>query len=1159
MLCAAVSTLAACEQSSSTESTLNTGTVAATAKPAVSLVAVKSSVEMGSPATLQWSTQDAQSCTASGGWNGSQPTSGTATTDPLTTTTNYTLTCTGPGGAASQSAEVVVISPAPTVALAVSSATVAAGATTTLNWNAQNATSCTASGGWKGAVATNGTWTSEALTNTTEYELTCTGSGGSATQTATVSVFNRPPVITLSANPSSVSAGSASTITWTTENATACSASGSWSGSKALSGSQSTGAMKGDATFAMTCTGSGGSATQTATVSVKSAAPSVSITATPSTVANGASSALRWSAANATSCVASGAWSGSKATNGTQSTGALSANATYTLSCSGPGGSAAQSATVSIKAAAPSVTLSVGPSAITSGSSATLNWSAANATACTASGAWSGSKAVHGSESTGALTANSTYVLSCSGDGGSASQSATVTVSAKPTVKVSIGANPSTVASGASSLLTWSSVSATACTASGGWSGTKATSGSQSTGALSAGTTFAITCSGAGGANASQTVTVSVAGASPTVSLTASPSTVASGSASTLSWSSTNATSCTASGAWSGSKTTSGSFSTGALKASATYDLSCTGSGGTASQSATVSVSSPAPVVTFKASPSSVSSGSSTTLSWSATNATSCTASGAWSGAKAVSGSQSTGALSANATYGLVCSGTGGSANQSVTVSVTPAAPAVTLTAKPSTVNRGATSMLTWSSSNDSACTASGGWSGSMGTSGSRATAALTATTKYMLTCTGAGGTATQAATVTVSSTPPSVTISASPTSVSSGGSSTLTWSSTNATACTASGGWSGSVATAGSKSTGAISTATTYSVTCTGTGGSASQSATVSVTSAASSSGQVSRPSYNTGPGFFVLNGKLYDANGNEFRIRGVDRAHYDSISQPGLSKTGANAVRIMVETNYGASVAKLVSVVQNDHINYKEVPIVMTTETPAGANTSCSSDPTVVAAAVANWVATASSWTPLDKYTIINIANEWGPTNSTVWRDSNISAIAQMRAAGYMGTLMIDAGGCGQDMDDLVNYSAAVFNSDPQKNVMFALHAYYNTTPANVASRFQQLASLAASTGAAYAVTEFGPGRNIGPSPTLLTPGEVITNAEANGLGWCAWAWDDNDLGNGDSDDNWFSMTYYGPGTYTQASDLTIFGTDVVLNPTYGLSVLAKPATIF
>jgi hypothetical protein len=147
---------------------------------------------------------------------------------------------------------------------------------------------------------------------------------------------------------------------------------------------------------------------------------------------------------------------------------------------------------------------------------------------------------------------------------------------------------------------------------------------------------------------------------------------------------------------------------------------------------------------------------------------------------------------------------------------------------------------------------------------------------------------------------------------------------------------------------------------------------------------------------------------------------------------------------------------------------------------------------------------------------------------------------------------------MNDLLNYSAAVFASDPQKNVMFAYHAYYQTTPANVASQFAQLGGLGATTGAAYAVTEFGPGRDIGPAPTLVTPGEIITNAEANGLGWVAWAWDDNDLANCKADNNWFSMTI-NCGVYTQASDLTIFGQDVVLNPTYGLAVLGKPASIF
>ena len=76
----------------------------------------------------------------------------------------------------------------------------------------------------------------------------------------------------------------------------------------------------------------------------------------------------------------------------------------------------------------------------------------------------------------------------------------------------------------------------------------------------------------------------------------------------------------------------------------------------------------------------------------------------------------------------------------------------------------------------------------------------------------------------------PTVTFTASPTSITSGGSSTLTWSSTNTTSCTASGGWNGAKATSGSQSTGALTTTTTYTLTCTGAAGSASASATVTV-----------------------------------------------------------------------------------------------------------------------------------------------------------------------------------------------------------------------------------------------------------------------------------------------------------------------------------------
>jgi trimeric autotransporter adhesin len=251
----------------------------------------------------------------------------------------------------------------------------------------------------------------------------------------------------------------------------------------------------------------------TITVSAAGANPTVSLSATPSTVSSGSASMLGWSSTNANSCTASGGWSGSEPTSGSASTGALSASTTYTLTCSGPGGSASQSVTVNVAApVSPTVSLSASPTTVSSGGSAMLSWSSTNASSCTASGGWSGTEPTSGNASTGALSATTTFTLLCSGPGGSATQSVTVGVSTPPTVGLS--ASPTTVTSGASATLSWSASNATSCTASGGWSGSEPTSGTTSTGALTATTSYTLTCSGAGG-SASQSVTVSVSAPTP--------------------------------------------------------------------------------------------------------------------------------------------------------------------------------------------------------------------------------------------------------------------------------------------------------------------------------------------------------------------------------------------------------------------------------------------------------------------------------------------------------------------------------------------------------------------------------------------------------------------------------------------------------------------
>lgn len=69
-----------------------------------------------------------------------------------------------------------------------------------------------------------------------------------------------------------------------------------------------------------------------------------------------------------------------------------------------------------------------GPIAIDCDTSAALTWTSTYANSCFASGHWSGNKATSGIESTGALSSSKTYTITCSGDGGVASDSVTVNV-----------------------------------------------------------------------------------------------------------------------------------------------------------------------------------------------------------------------------------------------------------------------------------------------------------------------------------------------------------------------------------------------------------------------------------------------------------------------------------------------------------------------------------------------------------------------------------------------------------------------------------------------------------------------------------------------------------------------------------------------------------
>jgi len=153
--------------------------------------------------------------------------------------------------------------------------------------------------------------------------------------------------------------------------------------------------------------------------------------------------------------------------------------------------------------------------------------------------------------------------------------------------------------------------------------------------------------------------------------------------------------------------------------------------------------SAPVPVVNLSASPSTIDQGQSATLSWSSSDASSCTASGAWNGSRSTSGSETI-SPGVTSTYTMTCSGADVSTSDSVTVTVneTPVAiapPTVSLTSTPSSVARGGTITLSWSSTDANSCTASGDWSGANPTTGSQAIR-IDASVTFTLTCTGDRG-----------------------------------------------------------------------------------------------------------------------------------------------------------------------------------------------------------------------------------------------------------------------------------------------------------------------------------------------------------------------------------------------------------------------------------
>ena len=223
-------------------------------------------------------------------------------------------------------------------------------------------------------------------------------------------------------------------------------------------------------------------------------------------------------------------------------------------------------------------------------------------------------------------------------------------------------------------------------TGSNGSKRTMAASGGSISVSPTSATTYTATATGAGGtATASVTITMTTGSTGnsspPTVTISANPTSITKGSSSVLTVTATNATGITITGSNGSNRTVaaSGGSITVSPTSATTYTANATGSGGTASASVTITmtVSTSAPTVTIAANPQSITKGSSSVVTVTATNATQVTLVGSNNSQRTLGPNGATVSVSptSTTTYTATATGGGGTATSAVIITVGPPPP----------------------------------------------------------------------------------------------------------------------------------------------------------------------------------------------------------------------------------------------------------------------------------------------------------------------------------------------------------------------------------------------------------------------------------------------------------------------------------------------------
>ncbi len=736
-------------------------TVTVTAPPTAVLTATDATITSGQSTTLEWASTNAVSARIDNGVGTVSPAAGGSTSVSPMSTTTYTLTVTDSNGAQAAASVTITVTAPPTAVLTATDATITNGQSTTLEWTSSNAVSARIDNGVGTVSPPSAGSTTVSPTSTTTYTLTVTDSNGAQAAASVTITVTAPPTAVLTATDATITSGQSTTLEWTSTNAVSARIdNGVGTVTPAAAGSTSV-SPTATTTYTLTVTDANGAQAAATTTVTVTAPPTAALSANPTEIAGGESSTLTWTASNAVSArIDNGVGAVSPAAGGSTSV-SPTATTTYTLTVTDANGAVAQAgATVTVTDSGPPPTaaLSANPTQITSGQSTTLTWTASNAVSAEIdNGVGAVSPAAGGSTSV-SPTATTTYTLTVSAaDGRTAQASVTITVTAPPAAVLS--ADPPTITSGQSSTLrVASSNTVSAVIQPGNLTVSLDPSGAGSVSVSPETTTeYTLTVTDANNAVAIATATITVT-APPTAALSANPAEIAGGESTTLTWTASNAVSARIDNGVGAVSPAAGGSTSVSPTATTTYTLTVTDANGAVAQAgATVTVtdSGPPPTAALSASPTQITSGQSSTLTWTASNAVSARIDNGVGAVSPAAGGSTSVSPTATTTYTLTVSAADGrTAQASVTVTVDDGdpPPAVTLSANPAAIAEGESSTLIWTSTHATSAAIDQGI-GPVALSGARQVSP-TRTTAYTITVRNSDG-MTAAATVSVTVTGP--------------------------------------------------------------------------------------------------------------------------------------------------------------------------------------------------------------------------------------------------------------------------------------------------------------------------------------------------------------------------------------------------------------------